>query len=353
MNINPLDLYIKCSRLVFNVEPSEVWENCDEFSGLFRKLYFSILCFGCRKLLVEPVNPKKNHLSCQHRVCLDCIGKKRQTTSNCKMCSDYTLFEKSEQTKIILRCFQELCELIHSSWIYDYMRKTDHDTGQELTPSFLEIIDEGMNYGNQVSIILDDTSSDENSNSSGDSGELMQSTSYLSQVSRHSPVLTSPSLVQSSPEQFTIISEPVIPMAAPVAVLPLVSAPPVGQAQQIVQYQPQMLQPHIPSTSRMTPNLQPAPTASFIKYPSPMRVTTIASVSHLGSKPIMTPMKVQSTFSSPTPTIYSVMYTGSGNKITLKRKPPDDTSNPVNASNNVSYCVFHFLTPVIDNLLSF
>lgn len=332
MSLNPLNLYIKCSRLVFNVEPSQVWEDYDEFEENLRQLYESCLCFSCKKLLVDPVAPKKHHFSCQHRVCLDCIGKKRSTPTNCKMCSDYTLFEKSHQTKLILRCFQELCELVNSSWIYDFVqRRTNHDTGQDEEMTLIEIIDAGMNYGRE-SIILDETSSDENSSSSDADKEPLHTVTYTSQLfpnmSPLSPAKMSPGIVQSSPEQFTIISDPVIPLTAPAA-LPIVSSPSIVNVPQIVQYQSQLVQPPIPSTSKMTPNHQQV-TPSFIKYPSPMRMTP-----QMASKP-MTPVKIQSTFSTPTPTIYSVMYTGSGNKITLKRKPPEDVMIPVNNSNNVS-----------------
>src|SRR5690349_9411315 len=119
MSINPLHLYLKCSRCVFLVEPSEDWDGCEEFESNLREFYESVLCRNCNNLLIEPVIPKKQHFSCQHRVCLDCIGKKRSVPTNCKLCSDYTLFEKSHSTKLLLRCFQELCELVRSCWIYE------------------------------------------------------------------------------------------------------------------------------------------------------------------------------------------------------------------------------------------
>lgn len=334
MNLNPLNLYVKCSRLVFQVEPSEVWDDFDEFEGSFRKLYESVLCKACESILCEPVIPKKHHFSCQHRVCLDCIGKKRSAPTNCKMCSDFTLFEKSHQTKLLLRCFQELCELVHSSWIYDYIqRRTNHDTGQKNRPNLAEIIDAGMNYG-QVSIVLDETSSDENSNSSEPTKEPLCPVPYSQQIfpsiSPVSSVKSFTGTLQSPTEQFTIISEPMIPLTSPPITLPAVSSP----VPQIVQYQSPLVQSQIPSTSKLTLS-QPHPAANFIKYPAPIRMTTLASTTPLGSKPIMTPMKIQSAFSSNAPTIYSV-YTGSGNKITLKRRPPDDNVVPVSTKNNVS-----------------
>lgn len=331
MATNPLNLYIKCSRLVFSVEPSETWEDCHEFERNIRQLYESVTCINCNNLLIEPVIPKKQHFSCQHRVCLDCIGKKRSAPTSCKMCSDYTLFEKCHSTKLLLRCFQELCELVKSCWIYEYVqRRTNHDTGQSESPSLTEIIDAGMNYG-QISIVLDETSSDENSNCSEASKEPLTTISYSSQIfpsiSPLSPLKINAGIVQSpSPEQFTLISDiPVMPLPNQVATLPVVSSPQLVTVPQIVQYQTQ-----IPSTSKLTPNQQQTATANFLKYPSPMRMTTVASSAPMGTKSIMAPMKLQQqNFSSPTPTIYSVMYTGSGNKITLKRKPPDDSMQPL------------------------
>lgn len=338
MNLNPLNLYVKCSRLVFNVEPSEVWEDCEEFEGSLRHLYESILCKSCNSILSDPVIPKKHHFSCQHRVCLDCIGKKRSTPINCKMCCDYTLFEKSHQTKLLIKCFKELCELVQSSWIYDYIqRRTNHDTGQNERPSLIEIIEAGMNYG-QVSIVLDDTSSDENSNSSNASKEPLHPVPYTTQIfpniSPLSPVKLFTAPLHSPSDQFTIISDPVIPQTTSLASLPIVSSPTLTVVPQIVQYQSHVAQSQIPSTSKLTSNQHQQLTTASYKYPSPMRITSLASTSPLGSKPIMTPMKIQSTFSSTTPTIYSV-YTGSGNKITLKRRPPDEIVS-VSTSNNVS-----------------
>lgn len=322
MNLNPLSSYIKLSRLVFTVEPTELWMDCDEFEEDLRRLYESILCKNCAKLLIDPVVPKKHHSSCHHQVCLDCIGKKRPTPTNCQMCSDYTLFEKSHHTKLLLRCFQELCELVHTSWIYDYIqRRMNHDTGQKETASLVEIIDAGMNYG-RISIVLDETSSDENSTSSNASKEPSCNIPFVSQIfpnlSSLTPVKNVTNLVQSLPnEQFTIISDPVIPPT----VASTITVP------QVVQYQPQIVQSQIPSTSKLTPNNQQT---NFYRIAS---ATTPV-------KPILSPMKTQTTFSTPaTPTIYSVMYTGSGNKITLKRKPPDDvpTVVPVSTNNNVSF----------------
>jgi male-specific lethal 2 len=320
--MNPLNLYVKLSRLVFSVEPTENWEDYDEFEEDFLQLYNSILCCCCNKLLNIPVAPKKNHFSCQHRVCLDCIGRKRSAYVDCQMCNDYTLFEKSSSTKLVLDCFQELCELIHSSWIYEFIKKRrSRGENVKTETNLIEVIESGMNYG-KVSIVIDDTSSDESSCSS-ESVEIITPTPILSQsipTKSPSPVKTTcTNLVQSTPEQISIISnEPVI---ATTTTSKAVSTPPRPP---LVQFP---VQSQMPSTSKLLPpnQSQQQQQQSFIKYPAPQPVRLASPV-----KSIMTPMKLQAAAPS-TPQIYSVMYTGSGNKITLKRKPPDEVSPPSSA----------------------
>jgi hypothetical protein len=232
------------------------------------------------------------------------------------MCNDYTLFEKSSSTKLVLDCFQELCELIHSSWIYEYMKKhrSKRDISQPVT-SLIEVIESGMNYG-KVSILIDDTSSDESSCSS-ESVELVSTSPLLAQKipekSPPSPVkATCTNLVQSTPEQISIVSnEPVITVSTPSRTPTLVQFP---------------VQSQMPSTSKLLPpqNQHQQQQQNFIKYPPTQQQQPVRLASPV--KSIMTPMKLQAAPS--TPQIYSVMYTGSGNKITLKRKPPEDASPP-------------------------
>lgn len=319
MSMNPLNLYVKLSRLVFSVDPTEKWEDYDEFEEDFMQLYNSILCASCNKLLLTPVIPKKNHFSCQHRVCLDCIGRKRSSYVDCQMCNDYTLFEKSSSTKLVLDCFQELCELIHGSWIYEYIKKHQlkKDSSGKDT-NLIEVIESGMNYG-KVSIVIDDTSSDESSCSSESVVELiaqstpLKSHKQIPEKSSPSPVKTCTNLVQSTPEQISI-NEPVITAVS----TPQPPRPP------LVQFS---VQSQMPSTSKLLPSSSSSMSnqQSFIKYASHQPVRLASPV-----KSIMTPMKLQTAPS--TPQIYSVMYTGTGNKITLKRKPPEEASPPPSAT---------------------
>ncbi|KAL7042896.1 hypothetical protein ACKWTF_001327 [Chironomus riparius] len=404
---NPLNSYINLARIVFSAEPAEpneVWDEFEEFEEKLREFYENLLCKNCKQLLNDPVTPKKQHLSCHHRVCLDCIGKNRSTTLNCKMCRDFTLFEKSSQTKLVLRLYNELCELIKGSWIYDYIqRRTNHDTGQE---SLVNIIEYGVNYGRSscnTAMIQDDSpttssSSDDNSNSSSvmkpiqniiikkeKSPQVVPYTYHpqtfptISPLPPYSPISTT---IVQSPEQFhtqeiiPIAESPQIPKTPPIITVTTQSpaptttfspSPNITQISQIVQYSaPTIVQSSIPtitSKPQIQPQQLPVPnqqssssllkTSQFISH-VPMRVKSIAQQAPTQintTKSIMSPMKIQQT----APTIYSVMYTGSGNKITLKRKAPDDnasipiTSDLSASSNNTTTIVKteNFKTPPV------
>lgn len=352
---NPLEAYVACTRLVFSVEPSEPsenWEEFDEFEQKLCKFYESLQCNFCRNLLIDPCAPKKQHISCQHRVCLDCIGKNLLATINSKMnCHDFTLFEKSNQTKLVLRLFQELCELIKGSWIYDYIqRKSKPDTGQSEKLNLTEIIENGINYG-QVSIVLNDfSSSDSTSPSSGDENSNSSIEKELSHtktvpnyqcktltpfpsISPLPPISPEISLQSPQPQAFTttlsdsIQTFPDIPSTPTTSfvtqVSPQIISQIVTQYPALQQSPPPVHQQMNPSSSKIIPNPQP-----LLQSPSivpPLRVKHMQSV-----KSIMSPMKIQ----QQAPTIYSVMYTGSGNKITLKRKTTGDGKADLIHNNN-------------------
>lgn len=409
---NPLSSYINLGRIVFSAEPAEpneVWDEFEEFEEKLREFYENLLCKNCKQLLNDPCTPKKQHFSCHHRVCLDCIGKNRSTTTvNCKMCRDFTLFEKSNQTKLVLRLYNELCELIKGSWIYDYIqRRTNHDTGQENSVNLIDMIEYGVNYGRSTTMIQDSndspttsSSSDENSNSSSvmkpiqniiikkeKSPQVVPYTYHpqtvFPTISPLPPCSPIPSTIVQSPDQFPMqeiipmLESPQIPQTPPIITVttaspaPIISSSPnITQISQIVQYSaPTFVQSSIPTIQSTKSQMQqhqqlPVPnqqsssststqllkTSQFISH-VPMRVKSIAqsaSTQINTTKSIMSPMKIQQT----APTIYSVMYTGSGNKITLKRKAPDDnasipiTSDLSASSNNVSTvcCLYDALT---------
>lgn len=365
---NPLNSYINLARIVFSVEPAEpneVWDEFEEFEEKLREFYENLLCKNCKQLLNDPCTPKKQHFSCHHRVCLDCIGKNRATTLNCKMCRDFTLFEKSSQTKIVLRLYKELCELIKGSWIYDYIqRRTNHDTGQHSSTPLIEIIENGINYGriNTINIVEDSasaSSSDENSNSSiikpinvKKEEKSPQLVPYYQQqtfptISPLPPCSPNPLIVQSS-EQFPVIQQDILPaiesIPTPPLPMPQITTPTIISPLPAPKITIPAAIPNVPNPP-LPPILKSTP-PTFISH-VPMRVKSIAqqqqvSTTQMTTKSIMSPMKIQQA----APTIYSVMYTGSGNKITLKRKAPDDNASIPNTSdlsstsnNNVSLLI--------------
>jgi len=364
-------LYTQCSRYIFSVEPSEEWLDLDEFKSTFLQFFNSIRCSRCQSLLLEPCVPKKNHLSCNHRVCLECVGRKKASNINCKLCNDFALYEKNQPVKVLMRCFQDLCELVKDSWIYEYMqRHTNHDTGQEEDePNLFEIIESGINYGKSETppaIIIDETSSEESSSSSviikdepiavpcavpqTFSSNLSSLAPASSNAGLHSvqsqlvtvaaAALAEPVVVQPPPPSYNLIQPPL-----PIAVT--TSSPSIVAVSQIVQYhQPQLLaEPStsklIAATTTMATSIMKS-TASFT-YPSPMKIAS----SPITTKSIVVPpMKIATFSSAPQPnaqsTIYSVINTGSGNKLTLKRKPPEEILSPVQemktaTTYNVSY----------------
>jgi hypothetical protein len=382
------------------VEPADLgedWDEYEDFEDKLRQFHKSLLCKNCEQLLIDPCSPKKQHFSCQHRVCLECIGKSR--TTNCKMCKNFTLFEKNSSTKLVLGLFQELCELVKGSWIYDYIqRRTNHDTGQSDLMNLTEIIECGVNYGrnidNNLSIIVEDSSSSAQSSSDENSCNSVNKKSHLHQklstsvpytqtfpsISPLQQISPNPIQVQSQEQQIyttttisnnspsthpAIISsspEPIIQQSLPI----ITSQPQTGQnsftVSQIVHFpstpivmaQQQQQHTPIPSSSKlnlplahqqkqiMKPSSSTLPSSSTISSPQsfishvPMRIKQQTITTPTAAKSIMSPMKIhqqqqqqqQQHQQSSTPTIYSVMYTGSGNKITLKRKAPDESTSP-------------------------
>lgn len=161
---------------------------------------------------------------------------------------------------------------------------------------------------------------------------------YSSQVLTTFPSISplapiSPQIVQSpeplpQPSFTTILSEPVQTYSTMSSTIPQVSSQLVSQIvtqYPIIQQSPAVQQQiQLPSTSKVAQPLLKTP--SYVPQVSPVRVKPMQSV-----KSIMSPMKIH----QQAPTIYSVMYTGSGNKITLKRKTPSDEQvEPINNSSN-------------------
>lgn len=350
--MDPLKLYIQCSRLVFSVEKCEVWNDYDDFKTNFISLFENLCCISCTKLIRDPCSPKRKNLtSCHHRVCLECIGKKRPSQiSSCKMCTDYTLFEKDQSIKLVLICLKDLCEYIKQSWIYDYIQKQPQSdsvdcVNSELLVNILQMIEMGANYGktSEIKKELINIVVNKQSVSVPYSSQTFPCISPLSPVS---PIISN---VQSPTPEVCHIAEitPVIPLKTSINLIPQTTI--VSTPQTVTVTLPQLFQFHqqptitsIPGPSKITHLPINANNTSaivktspnIIKYQSPpIKMTAISqSPTSITTKNTIAPLKIQysSALTSPTvvsqPQIYSVMYTGSGNKITLKRKPPEEGS---------------------------
>jgi hypothetical protein len=150
----------------------------------------------------------------------------------------------------------------------------------------------------------------------------------------HSPEPTYTTILPEPLQAFPVVSSSTVaPQVSPQIVSQIVTPypvipqpPPSVQSQQI----------QLPSTSSKITTQSPLlKTPSFVPHVAPLRVKSIMSPT----------MKIQ----QQAPTIYSVMYTGHGNKITLKRKTimnSDEQSEPINNSNNDVSNLFHLFIKI-------
>lgn len=82
-----------------------VW---DQLFHLLPKLRQALSCRVCRRLLIDPYG---SH-SCEHYVCKGCLRKKRSLNPGCRWCTNLERLTEDKQTRIVLACYQKLCEYI-------------------------------------------------------------------------------------------------------------------------------------------------------------------------------------------------------------------------------------------------
>ena len=80
----------------------------DQLLDLLPKLRQALSCRVCLELLIDPYG---SH-SCEHYVCKGCLRKKRSLTPGCRWCSNLEKLTEEKQIKIVLACYQKLCEYI-------------------------------------------------------------------------------------------------------------------------------------------------------------------------------------------------------------------------------------------------
>lgn len=116
--MNATSLLVSTSRLVFQYEAGDQ----QILSDLYRLVPYlrqSLSCTVCGSLLIEPYTPQETH--CQHHVCRHCIGGRKNLKPTCSWCRDYQKYEVNSQLRILLQCYKSLCEYIMSKPIYSFV----------------------------------------------------------------------------------------------------------------------------------------------------------------------------------------------------------------------------------------
>ncbi|XP_058829499.1 homeotic protein female sterile [Topomyia yanbarensis] len=139
--MNPVSLYITTSRLVFQsgcggigdggtgtdavgTGGSGTISNSSAFADLNRLLPYlrkSLSCAVCCRLLIEPHTPAE--LNCQHHVCRGCVGERKKLKPSCASCKDYNRYVENTQLRMLLQCYKSICEYIKTKPFFAEIRR--------------------------------------------------------------------------------------------------------------------------------------------------------------------------------------------------------------------------------------
>lgn len=105
--MNATTLYVEACKCMLALETDNqaVW---DQLFHLLPKLRQALSCRVCRGLLIDPYG---SH-SCEHYVCKGCLRRKRALTPGCRWCTNLEKLTEDKQARIVLACYQKLCEYI-------------------------------------------------------------------------------------------------------------------------------------------------------------------------------------------------------------------------------------------------
>ena len=105
--MNATILYVDACKCMLSLEAGNQAVS-DQLIHLLPKLRQALSCRVCRRLLIDPYG---SHL-CQHYVCKGCLRKKRSLNPGCRWCTNLEKLTEDRQTRILLACYQKLCECI-------------------------------------------------------------------------------------------------------------------------------------------------------------------------------------------------------------------------------------------------
>lgn len=105
--MNATTLHVEACKCMLSLENDNqaVW---DQMFHLLPKLRQALSCRVCRGLLIDPYG---SH-SCEHHVCKGCLRKKRALIPGCRWCTNLEKLTEDKQARILLACYQKLCEYV-------------------------------------------------------------------------------------------------------------------------------------------------------------------------------------------------------------------------------------------------
>lgn len=238
------------------------------YSDLYRLVPYLRQSLSCTVCSNLLVDPYTAENSvCQHHVCSTCRGGRKNLKPTCSSCKNYDKYHANHQLRILLQCYKQLCcYILATPSVYNSM----HSYVSE-AQNLAELIDEGARFHDEYT-----------------------STAGLPK-----------SKISILPCIFTTTSSSVL----------------TSQSQ---------------NTSGTTiSSSSPMAESSFVQTSSNQPICITSSVS-TSSKPNEVVTVMNSNKTAPIKTVsngtalYSVLYTGSGNKITIKRKTDDNMYTAAN-----------------------
>lgn len=283
--MNAISLYVSASRLLFQLET----EN-PNYSDLYRLVPYlrqSLSCTVCANLLVEPYSPQV----CQHHVCRNCIGGRKNLKPTCSSCKTYSNYSANTQLRILLQCYKSLCSYILATpTVYSTMHKYIHvdsiSNGNNVAHNLAELIDEGAQF---------------HDNYKSNSGLPKSAFSILPCIFTSTPSSSGQTNQTNTNSIATMVKKPVITNTI---------VPPKIDATKFVR---------ISTPTQIMVNTSAISSTSETKE----KFTMVASPTLIKNQSIKT-LGTNGT------ALYSVLYTGAGNKITIKRKIDEANSSTVN-----------------------
>lgn len=304
-SMNAVSLYVSASRLLFNQSDS----NNANYSDLYRLVPYlrqSLSCTVCANLLVEPYSPEV----CQHHVCRQCFGGRKNLKPTCSSCRSYDAYNPNPQLRTLLQCYKNFCNLIlNTPNVYSNMHKYVHvdgiANGTDVPQNLAELIDEGAQFHDEYK---------------SNSGLAKSKISILPCIFTNTSSSTSSSLVstsQGNPSGGNFIHTNKTTFAKRTTPL----APSNEAPSFVYTSSAQPICVTTPSSSAAAAVNTSLPIQSTLK-PNDIAISMFNNATIAKSTPIRTVSNGSS--------MYSVLYTGSGSKITIKRKNDDNIFTTAN-----------------------